>query len=250
MNNQDDELVMVYGTRAVIEALNSGKEIERVFIQNGLNNPLIRELKEALKVAGLHFQGVPSDKLNRLTRNNHQGVIAYLSTVSYYKTEDLLPVLFEEGKVPLLMMLDRVTDTRNLGAIARTAECAGVNALIIPSRGSALINSDAVKTSAGALHHLPVCREDNLKQTLEFLKSSGVRIVACTEKADLLARNADLSGPLVIIMGSEENGVSHEYLKRCDTLVRLPMAGTIASYNVSVSAGMILYEVMCQRKLK
>jgi 23S rRNA (guanosine2251-2'-O)-methyltransferase len=250
MNSQDDELVMIYGTRAVIEALNSGKEIERVFLQNGLNNPLIRELKEALKDAGLHFQGVPSEKLNRLTRSNHQGVIAYLSTVAYYKTEDIVPVLFEEGKVPLLMILDRITDTRNLGAIARTAECSGVHALIIPSRGSALINSDAVKTSAGALHHLPVCREDNLKQTLDFLKASGVKIVACTEKAELPAREADLTGPLAIIMGSEENGVSHEYIKRCDALVRLPMAGSVASYNVSVSAGMILYEVMCQRKVR
>lgn len=250
MSNQDEELAMIYGTRAVIEALSSGKEIERIFVQNGLNNPLIRELKEALKDAGLHFQGVPVEKLNRLTRNNHQGVIAYISAVNYYKIEDVVPGLFESGKVPLLLILDRITDTRNLGAIARTAECAGVNALVIPSRGSALINSDAMKTSAGALHHLRVCREDNLKITIDYLKTCGVKIIACSEKADLFARDCDLTGPLAIIMGSEENGISHEYMKRCDEVVRLPMEGSIASYNVSVSAGMILYEVMCQKRNK
>ncbi len=250
MKNLEDDLVMIYGTRAVIEALHSGKEFEKVYLQNGLNNPLIRELKEALKDAGLHFQGVPAEKLNRLTRSNHQGVIAYLSSLSYFSVEEVVPNLFEEGKVPLLLILDRITDTRNLGAIARTAECSGVHALVIPSRGSALINSDAVKTSAGALHHLPVCREDNLKTTIEFLKSCGIRIVACTEKAEQLARATDLTGPLAIIMGNEENGVSHEYLKRCDAMAKLPMAGSVSSYNVSVSAGMILYEVMCQRNLK
>jgi 23S rRNA (guanosine2251-2'-O)-methyltransferase len=150
--------------------------------------------------------------------------------------------------MPLLVMLDRITDTRNLGAIARTAACTGVNALIIPSRGSAMINSDAVKTSAGALHQLPVCREDNLKTTIDFLKSSGIKVVACSEKAELDARDADLTGPLTIIMGSEENGVSPEYMKRCDLTVKLPMVGNISSYNVSVAAGMVLYEVLCQRK--
>ncbi len=249
MSDQEEELVMIYGTRAVLEALHSGKEFEKVFLQNGLSNPLIRELKDSLKVAGLHFQGVPAEKLNRLTRNNHQGVIAYLSAIRYYNTEELVQGLFEKGKTPLLLILDRITDTRNLGAIARTAEGAGVHALIVPSRGSAMINSDTVKSSAGALHHLPVCREDNLKHTIDFLKSSGLRVVACSEKTELLARDTDLKGPLAIIMGSEENGVSHEYMRRCDATVRLPMEGAVSSYNVSVSAGMILYEVMCQRKI-
>jgi 23S rRNA (guanosine2251-2'-O)-methyltransferase len=144
-------------------------------------------------------------------------------------------------------MLDRVTDTRNLGAIARTAECIGAHGVILPSRGSAMINSDAVKTSAGALHHLPVCREDNLKITIDELKASGIRVVACSEKATKLAQQADLTGPLAIIMGSEENGVSPEYIRRCDEVVKLPMEGKISSYNVSVAAGMILYEVSCQR---
>ena len=249
MNEQESELTMIYGTRALLEALHSGKEFERIFIQHGLNNPLMRELKEAINDAGLHFQSVPVDKLNRLTRSNHQGAIAYLSTVSYFRTEDIIPALFEKGKVPFLLILDRITDTRNLGAIARTAECTGVNAMIIPSRGSALINSDAVKTSAGALHHLPVCREDNLKNTIDYLKSSGIKVVGCTEKASGLARDSDLTGPIAVIMGSEENGVSQEYLKRCDIVVKLPMAGSISSYNVSVAAGMVLYEIICQRRL-
>ncbi|MBL7924759.1 MAG: 23S rRNA (guanosine(2251)-2'-O)-methyltransferase RlmB [Bacteroidia bacterium] len=244
---QGSEMTMVYGTRAVLEALHSGKEFERIFIQQGLNNPLLRELREALKQAGLHFQVVPGEKLNRITRSNHQGVIAYLSQVTYYSTEDLVPGLFESGKVPLILILDRITDTRNLGAIARTAECSGVHALVIPSRGSALINGDAMKASAGALHHLPVCREDNLKNTIDFLHTSGFKIAACTEKADILARESDLTGPLAVIMGSEENGVSQEYLKRCDVRVKLPMQGSISSYNVSVAAGMVLYEIMCQR---
>jgi 23S rRNA (guanosine2251-2'-O)-methyltransferase len=241
----DDTLI--YGTRAILEALRTDQEFERVFIQHGLNNPLMRELKEELRRAGVHFQMVPGEKLNRITRNNHQGAIAFLSSLEYQRTTDLVAHLFSEGKTPLLVMLDRVTDTRNLGAIARTAECIGAHGVILPSRGSAMINSDAVKTSAGALHHLPVCREDNLKITIDELKASGIRVVACSEKATKLAQQADLTGPLAIIMGSEENGVSPEYIRRCDEVVKLPMEGKISSYNVSVAAGMILYEVSCQR---
>ncbi len=246
MENRDENS-MIYGTRAIIEALKSDQEFERVFIQHGLNNPLMRELKDELKRAGVHFQLVPGDKLNRLTRQNHQGAIAFLSSLEYHKTTDVVPDIFASGKTPLFIILDRVTDTRNLGAIARTAECIGAHAMIIPSRGSAMINSDAVKTSAGALHHLPVCREDNLKTTIDYLKECGVRVVACSEKTEKLAAAADLTGPLAVIMGSEENGVSHEYLRRCDDVVKLPMEGAISSYNVSVAAGMILYEVSRQR---
>lgn len=243
--HSDDTLI--YGTRAILEALRTDQELERVFIQHGLNNPLLRELKEELRRAGVHFQLVPGEKLNRLTRSNHQGAIAYLSSLEYQRTAELVAQLFSAGKTPLLVMLDRVTDTRNLGAIARTAECIGAHGIILPSRGSAMINSDAVKTSAGALHHLPVCREDNLKVTIDELKASGIRVVACSEKATKLASEADLTGPLAIIMGSEENGVSPEYIRRCDEMVKLPMHGNISSYNVSVAAGMILYEVSCQR---
>ncbi len=246
MEYREDES-MIYGTRAIIEALKGDQEFERVFIQHGLNNPLMRELKDELKKAGVHFQMVPGEKLNRLTRQNHQGAVAYVSSLEYHQTSEVVSDVFATGKTPLFVILDRITDTRNLGAIARTAECIGAHALIIPSRGSAMINSDAVKTSAGALHHLPVCREDNLKLTIDYLKESGIRVVACSEKTEKLAAAADLTGPIAIIMGSEENGVSQEYLKRCDEVVKLPMEGSISSYNVSVAAGMILYEIRRQR---
>jgi 23S rRNA (guanosine2251-2'-O)-methyltransferase len=202
---------------------------------------------DALAAHNVPFQAVPTEKLNRVTRKNHQGVISYISPISYHSIEDVLPSLYEAGKTPLLLILDRVTDVRNFGAIARTAECAGVDAIIIPSRGGALISADAVKTSTGALHKIPVCREDNLKTTIEFLTNSGVQIVGCTEKTDDLLYSVDLTLPTAIIMGSEENGISPEYLKRCDARAKIPMAGTIGSLNVSVSAGILLYEVIRQR---
>ncbi len=238
---------LIYGTRAVMEAVREGKEIEKIFIQRGLHNPLINELKKELKDAGVFFNDVPPEKLNRLTGKNHQGVVAVLSSIVYHSIELLLPQIFEKGEIPLLVMLDRVTDVRNMGAIVRTAECVGVHAIILPSRGGALINSDAIKTSAGALHRVPVCREDNLKLTLEFLSSSGLQIIACTEKTEKLIYNADLTAPCVIIMGSEEDGISGEYLKRADDKVKIPLQGTIASLNVSVATGVILYEALRQR---
>ncbi|MFM9056447.1 MAG: 23S rRNA (guanosine(2251)-2'-O)-methyltransferase RlmB [Bacteroidota bacterium] len=243
-----EELVLIYGTRAVIEAIRSGSAFERVYLQQGLVNPLMRELRQELHSANIHYQMVPQEKLNRMIRGNHQGVVAYQSPLEYASVSECVSNAFQSGKVPLFLILDRITDTRNLGAIARTAECAGVDALILPSRGSALINGDAIKTSAGALNHLPVCREDNLKDTIDFLKESGIRVVACSEKGRSVSRAVDFSMPLAIIMGSEENGVSPEYMKRCDEAVKLPMAGNVSSYNVSVATGMILYEVMCQRK--
>jgi 23S rRNA (guanosine2251-2'-O)-methyltransferase len=248
--NNDNDASMIYGTRAIIEAIKSGKELERLFVQAGLNNPLMRELKTELKAADIMYQQVPIEKLNRLTRQNHQGVVGYISEVEYSRVEEIVPGIFESGKTPLILILDRITDTRNLGAIARTAECSGVNAIVIPSRGSALINADTVKTSAGALHHLPVCREDNLKATIDYLRDSGFYIVACSEKTDKYVFDIDLKKPLAIIMGSEENGVSPEYMKKCDAIAKIPMSGHIESYNVSVAAGMILFETMRQRFVK
>lgn len=172
-----------------------------------------------------------------------------LSSIVYYSIEELLPGIFEKGEIPLLILLDRVTDVRNMGAIARTAECVGAQAIITPSRGGALINSDAIKASAGALHRVPVCREDNLKLTLEYLSSSGLQIIACTEKTDQLIYNVDLTVPCVIIMGSEENGISGEYLKRADARVKIPLHGNIASLNVSVATAVVLYEALRQRKI-
>lgn len=241
----DDNLI--YGTRAVIEAVNSGKEFDRIYIQKGINNPLVNELRALLKDNDVLYQQVPVEKLNRIADRNHQGVVAFLSSLEYVKIDSILPELFTMGKVPLLLMLDRITDVRNFGAIARSAACCGVHAIVIPSRGSALINADAIKTSAGALHKLPVCREENLKSTLEYVSESGVQIVACTEKGSEYIFNSNLTVPTLIIMGSEENGISGEYLKRADVKVKIPMTGEISSLNVSVATGMILYETVRQR---
>lgn len=238
---------LIFGTRAVLEALNAGKDIEKILIQKGLSNELYNQLRQALRGQTVPLQFVPPEKLRRITDKNHQGVIAYLTEINYYSTEELLGTVFEKGRIPLVLILDRVTDVRNFGAIARGAECAGVDFIIIPSRGAAQINGDAIKTSAGALHRLKVCREDNLKSTIEYLKQSGLQIVACHEKTDKLIYDADFKQPTAIIVGSEENGISNEYLKRSDVQVKIPMAGEIASLNVSVASGIVLFEAVKQR---
>lgn len=245
MENNEEHLI--FGIRAVIEALHAGKEIDKILLQKGLSNELFNELRRAMAGSEIPYQFVPAEKLKRVSTKNHQGVIAYLCNISYYKTEDLLSSVFEKGKVPLVLMLDRVTDVRNFGAIARSAECAGVDMIIIPSRGAAQINGDAIKTSAGALHRIPVCREDNLKNTIEFLKESGLQIIACHEKTAQLIYHVDFKLPTVIIMGSEENGISGEYLKRCNHAVKIPMPGNISSLNVSVASGIVLFEAVKQR---
>lgn len=242
---QDDNLI--FGTRAVIEALKAGKDIEKILLQKGLSNELYNQLRQALRGQTVPLQFVPPEKLKRITDKNHQGVVAYLTEITYYNTEDLLSLVFESGKTPLILILDRVTDVRNFGAIARSAECAGVDFIIIPSRGAAQINGDAIKTSAGALHRLKVCREDNLKHTLEFLKESGLQIVACHEKTENLIYDADFKQPTAIIMGNEENGISNEYVKRSDMQIKIPMSGEIASLNVSVATGIVLFEAIRQR---
>ena len=250
MGQRDTEHTdFIFGTRAVIEAVKSGKEINKIMVLKGLSNELFSELKSELKNLDIPFQFVPPEKLDRLTKKNHQGVIGFVSPAHYYKTEEILPGIYEKGKTPLFMILDRVTDVRNFGAICRSAECMGVDAVIVPTRGGALITSDAIKTSAGALHRLPVCREDNLKHTIHYLSASGIQIVACTEKSDDLISSVDFTIPTAIILGSEEDGISTEYLKLSDKRVKIPMIGEIASLNVSVAAGMMMYEVTRQRLL-
>ena len=231
-----DKSEMIFGVRAVIEAIQAGKEIDKILVKKDIQSDLSKELFAALKGLLIPVQRVPVERINRITRKNHQGVVAFISSVTYQKTEDLVPFLFEQGKNPFFVMLDGVTDVRNFGAIARTCECAAVDAVIIPARGSASVNADAVKTSAGALHTLPVCREQNLRATLQYLKDSGFRIVAATEK-----------GPLCIIMGAEDTGVSYYNLALCDEWVKIPMLGTIESLNVSVAAGILIYEAVKQR---
>lgn len=244
---KQDDKQLLFGTRAVMEAIKAGKELDKLLIQQGGNNELLRELMLLVKQQDIPFQYVPIEKLNRLTQKNHQGVVGYLSVVTYHSIENILPGIFEAGKVPLLLILDRITDVRNFGAISRSAECAGVDAIIIPARGAAQINEDAIKTSAGALHKIPVCREHNLKQTIDFLKESGVKIIACTEKTEGYHYTVDYTLPVAIIMGSEEDGISEEYLRKCDEKVKIPMQGTIESLNVSVASGIIIFEAIRQR---
>jgi 23S rRNA (guanosine2251-2'-O)-methyltransferase len=238
---------MIFGTRAVMEAIRAGKEIESLLIQKDLQNDLIKELKDTAAEHGVTFVKVPVEKLNRVTRKNHQGVICFLSPITYASLDNILNTAFSEGRMPLLLVLDRVTDVRNFGAIARTAECLGADALVIPSRGSARINSDAMKTSAGALNFIPVCREANLKDTIRYMKDSGLQVIACTEKAGKNLWETSLEGPVALLMGSEEDGISPEYIKMASSEVKIPMQGQIASLNVSVASSLCLYEVARQR---
>ena len=241
--NQD----FIYGAWPVMEALKASKEFEKVLIQHGLRNEVIKEVISELKHLDIPFQFVPIEKLNRVTRKNHQGIIAYLSPVTFSRIEQVLPAIYEKGEEPFLLILDKITDVRNFGAILRTASCTGVHAVVIPVKGSALLNSDTVKSSAGAIYTLPICRSENLKDSIDYLKNSGLKILAATEKGEEVYYNEKLTGPVALIMGSEGEGISPEYLKRSDLLVRIPMTGTIDSLNVSVAAGVLLYEIFRQR---
>lgn len=241
---------LVFGIRAVIEAIEAGKEIDKILIKKDLQNDLSHELFQILKGKGIPVQKVPIERINHYTRKNHQGVLAFVSSVIYHKLENLVPQLYEEGRMPLLIMLDGITDVRNFGAIARTCECAGVDAIIIPRTGSVTVNGDAIKTSAGALHTLPVCRENNLSETIKYLKNSGFRIIAATEKGAVLHTKTDFTEPTLLIMGAEDTGIPFEHLKYCDDKVCIPQFGHIGSLNVSVAAGILIYEALRQREFK
>ena len=238
---------MVFGIHPVMETLNAQKEIEKVFIQAGTRSPELTEIANACRGIGVPVQYVPIEKMNRLTRKNHQGVVAFICPIEYQPLENVVSAVFEDGRDPFILMLDRVTDVRNFGAIARTAYAAGVDAIVIPSRGSALINGDAMKTSAGALSLINVCRVENLKDAIDFLKASGLRVVGFTEKAKESLWKSDLTGPLCVMMGSEEDGISPAYLKRLDDHLMIPMPGDIDSLNVSVATGIVCFEVVRQR---
>ncbi|MCD8166343.1 MAG: 23S rRNA (guanosine(2251)-2'-O)-methyltransferase RlmB [Bacteroides sp.] len=238
---------MIFGVRAVIEAVEAGKEIDKILVKKDIQSDLSKELFAALKGTSIPVQRVPVERINRVTRKNHQGVIAFVSSITYQRTADLVPFLFEQGKSPLFIMLDGLTDVRNFGAIARTCECAGIDAIIIPAKGSVAVNADAIKTSAGALHTLPVCKEKSLSETLRFLKDSGYKVVAATEKGDYNYTEGDYTGPLCIVMGAEDKGVSYENLALCDEWVKIPLLGKIESLNVSVAAGILMYEAIKQR---
>lgn len=237
----------IFGIRAVMEAIEAGKDIDKVLIKKDLNGELASELFGKIRANRILSQRVPLERLNKITRKNHQGVIAVLSAVTYHRLDHLVPQLYEDGVLPFIVVLDGITDVRNFGAIARTCECAGVDAIVIPEHGSVSVGGDAVKTSAGALHHLPVCRERSTAGAVRFLKDNGYRIVAASEKVDINYTQVDYTVPVAIVMGAEDTGISPEVLKLCDTFVSIPQFGHIGSLNVSVAAGVIMYEVVRQR---
>ena len=241
---------MIFGTRAVIEAIKGRQEIEKIFVQSGLANELVRELISLARESQLPLVFIPQQKLNRMSSKNHQGVICMLSAVRYAMLEDLIDQAYGMGKDPFFLILDRVTDVRNFGALARTAECAGITGIIIAARGNAPITGDAMKTSAGALSHLPVCRVDDLRKAIQNLKSNGIHVVACTEKTETPIYAIDMGRPVAIVLGSEEDGISPTLLKDADALAGIPMYGQIQSLNVSVAAGIVLYEAIRQKQFK
>ena len=246
-NKQRPEKDMIFGIRAVIEAIQSGSEIDKILVRRDMTSELSRELFTALNGLEVPVQKVPLEKLNRITLKNHQGVIAFISPVTFQHIEDIIPSIYEEGRMPFIVVLDGVTDVRNFGAIARTCECAGVDAIVVPIKGGAALNGDAVKTSAGALLKIPVCREHNIVNALKSIASSGIKVVAATEKASQNYTETSMSEPLAIVMGAEDEGVSPEILRLCDNMVKIPMLGTIDSLNVSVAAGVLIYEAVRQR---
>lgn len=242
-----DQTNYIFGIRAVMEAVEAGREIDKVLIRKDLSGPLASELLGVLRTHRVVTQRVPEERINRITRKNHQGVVAFLSAVSYHSLNHIVPELYEEGITPFIVVLDGITDVRNFGAIARTCECAGVNAIVIPERGSVSVGADAVKTSAGALMSLPVCRERSLSGAVKFLKECGYTIVAATEKSDTRYTEGDYRGPVAIVMGSEDTGISEDIMRQCDMPVAIPQFGRIQSLNVSVAAGVMIYEVVRQR---
>jgi len=246
-NKQRPEKDMIFGIRAVIEAVQAGKDIDKILMRRDMTSELSRELFNALTGRKIPVQYVPIEKLNHITTKNHQGVVAFISPITYQNIEDIIPGIYEEGRMPFIVVLDGVTDIRNFGAIARTCECAGVDAIVIPTKGGASINPDAVKTSAGALLTIPVCREENLGNALKFLVSSGIKLVAASEKATKNYTSASLKEPIAIVMGSEDEGVNSDHLRLCDEMVSIPMLGSIGSLNVSVAAGVLIYETVRQR---
>ena len=248
MDNQISTQEMIFGIHPVIEAFRSDQQVDKLYVARTGQTPQLSEILQLAKEYNIPVLQVPIEKLNRLTRKNHQGIVAFISPVSYYTLEQVVPLIFEEGRLPFILFLDRITDVRNFGAMARTAEAVGVDAIVIPARGSVSVGADAVKTSAGALMRLKVCREHNLKASLDYLKMSGLKLVAVTEKSNVNIWESELSGPLVLMLGSEDDGISGEYLKRTDVQVKIPMIGQVGSLNVSVAAGIAMYEVVRQRQ--
>ncbi|MCB9187415.1 MAG: 23S rRNA (guanosine(2251)-2'-O)-methyltransferase RlmB [Flavobacteriales bacterium] len=246
MQRNDTDQNMVFGVHPVQEAIDAGKEIERVFLKRGSNNNALIELKNKMRKLRVPFQEVPQEKLNRLTRKNHQGVVALLSPIEYQEIGQVVQQAFEAGKEPVVLVLDRVSDVGNFGAICRSAECAGVDAILIPTKGSAQINSFAVKSSAGAIFNVPICRTNHFLAEVRSLAESGLMVTAVSEKGEKSIYHAELSGPLAIIMGSEEDGIGDGLMEIAQQHVSIPMAGNTGSLNVSVATGIVLFERLRQ----
>ncbi|HOI26571.1 MAG: 23S rRNA (guanosine(2251)-2'-O)-methyltransferase RlmB [Paludibacteraceae bacterium] len=241
---------MIFGMRAIIEAIQAGKEIDKIIIKKDMQSDLSHELFIALRGHDyIQVQRVPIERLNRYTRKNHQGAIAFICQTTYQHIDNIIPTLYEEGKSPFIVVLDGITDVRNFGAIARTCECAGVDAIIISSKGGAPVNADAINTSAGALHTIPVCKENNLVEVVKYLKSSGLQIVEANSKNGTLYNEEKFEKPLALVIGDEEYGVSPEINRLCDKHVQIPVLGSISNLNISVSAGIIIYEILRQESL-
>lgn len=240
---------LIFGTRAIIETMVAGKVIDKVFVDKAVRTPLHKELLSLIKQRNIPCSHVPAIKLNNLTQKNHQGAVAYLAPIALASLSHVVQASYEKGKTPLILLLDGVTDVRNFGAIVRTATCTNVDAVVIPSQGSASLSGEAMKTSAGALAHLPICRVGSLKQAIDELQTSGLQIIACHEKSSNSLYHTDLNLPLAILLGAEDRGIAPQHLKLADKHVHIPMVGPIASLNVSVAAAVILYEHMRQQQV-
>lgn len=247
MNRTDSSPDLIFGIKPVLEGIRSGKEFDKIMLQKGAQGEAFQELFAEIRNANIAFQYVPYQKLNRITRKNHQGVVAFISPVAFQPIEEVLQMVYERGETPLFVALDRVTDVRNFGAVVRSAEAMGAHGILVPEKGSAQVNGDAVKTSAGALLRLPICRVRFLKEAFQYLKDGGIQIVGITEKANAPISELNFTLPTCLVLGSEEDGISPEYLNQCDASGIIPMPGGFDSLNVSVAAGMALYEAARQR---
>ena len=241
------ETNFIFGIRPVIEALEAGKTFDKILIKKGLNNELSRELYSTLRTFNVPYQFVPYQKIDRLTQKNHQGVIGFISPIQFHDIDEIVTRIYEQGESPFIVVLDGVTDVRNFGAIARTVECAGAHAILIPEKGAAQVNADAIKTSAGALHTVPVCRANNLEKAVKNLKNNGLSIYVASEKSESLYYEADFKEPFALVMGAEDKGVSIKLRALSDFSLKIPISGKIKSLNVSVAAGILMYEALKQR---
>ncbi len=247
-NNSECNNLHIFGIKPLIEAIDAGKDVDRIFIQKGLKSPHFSPLWDRIKELKIPFRYVPADRLRKITSKNHQGVVAFLSPISLTTIDQVLPGVYERGENPFFLVLDRITDVGNFGAIVRTAEVAGVHAIVLPEKNSAPLSGDAVKTSAGALMRVPICRERKLPMKLQELKDSGLKVIAVTEKATHNIYETAFEGPVVFVMGSEEDGISPEILSMADERVQIPMFGHVGSLNVSVATGIALFEYVRQSK--